>query len=179
MFSQGITERIYKILNPSVYNFIIIFYPKFRQIVVWKRSFVSFRFRVNCRVSSIFLYSCLLRERRKQRSDEGTKRVLSPRVKMCSHVVILAGSSRWLASQAASHSFYSVINSIYLRPVHRRIRPWYNLSVCRASLSPVRLVANSRPFRNREKPSILITAVVVQRPPRHRRAPSTQLLFSF
>lgn len=30
MFSQDITKRIYKILNPSVYNFIIIFYPKFR-----------------------------------------------------------------------------------------------------------------------------------------------------
>lgn len=76
----------------------------------------------------------------------------------------------WLVARAGRFAlvvrFHSVINSIYLRPVHRRIRPWYNLSVCRASLSPVRLVANSRPFRNRGKPSILITAAVVQSRPR-------------
>lgn len=58
---------------------------------------------------------------------------------------------------------YSVINSIYLRPVQRRVHPCRNLSVCRASLSPARLVANSRPFRNREEPSILITRAVVRR----------------
>lgn len=58
---------------------------------------------------------------------------------------------------------YSVINSIYLRPVQRRVHPCRNLSVCRASLSPARLVANSRPFKNREEPSILITRAVVRR----------------
>lgn len=60
-------------------------------------------------------------------------------------------------------TLYSVINSIYLRPVQRRIHPCRNLSVCRASLSPAWLVANSRPFRNREEPSILITGAVVRR----------------
>lgn len=60
-------------------------------------------------------------------------------------------------------TLYSVINSIYLRPVQRRVHPCRNLSVCRALLSPARLVANSRPFKNREKPSILITRAVVRR----------------
>lgn len=82
--------------------------------------------------------------------------------KMCSHVVILAGSSREPRPRRPRRAFYSVINSIYLRPVHRRIHPWYNLSVCRASLSRVRLVANSRPFKNLGNPSILITVAVVQ-----------------
>lgn len=69
---------------------------------------------------------------------------------------------------------YSVINSIYLRPVQRRVHPCRNLSVCRASLSPARLVANSRPFRNREEPSILITRAVVRRfkTPLHTIPPS-------
>lgn len=65
--------------------------------------------------------------------------------------------------RAAPTLHYSVINSIYLRPVQRRVHPCRNLSVCRASLSPARLVANSRPFRNREEPSILITRAVVRR----------------
>lgn len=71
-------------------------------------------------------------------------------------------------------TLYSVINSIYLRPVQRRVHPCRNLSVCRASLSPARLVANSRPFRNREKPSILITRAVVRRfkTPLHDSLPS-------
>jgi len=74
----------------------------------------------------------------------------------------------------ASPLHYSVINSIYLRPVQRRVHPCRNLSVCRASLSPARLVANSRPFRNREEPSILITRAVVRRfkTPQHTIPPS-------
>lgn len=67
------------------------------------------------------------------------------------------------AAAATPPLHYSVINSIYLRPVQRRVHPCRNLSVCRASLSPARLVANSRPFRNREEPSILITRAVVRR----------------
>lgn len=75
-------------------------------------------------------------------------------------------------------TLYSVINSIYLRPVQRRVHPCRNLSVCRASLSPAWLVANSRPFRNREEPSILITGAVVRRfkTPLHTIPPPPPLL---
>lgn len=79
-----------------------------------------------------------------------------------------------LSSPPAPLLHYSVINSIYLRPVQRRVHPCRNLSVCRASLSPARLVANSWPFRNREEPSILITRAVVRRfkTPLHTIPPS-------
>lgn len=90
----------------------------------------------------------------------------------CSVYLPLPPPSLPLAAVPPLH--YSVINSIYLRPVQRRVHPCRNLSVCRASLSPARLVANSRPFRNREEPSILITRAVVRRfkTPLHTIPPS-------